>query len=523
MTTKDKIITSYESLLSKGEVSSIHDLKRKIYLNKFYRNFFLPLFCLKIQKEFNLALRQKLCITFLNTRFNSEVLISRNFGKSTTFCTPNEWLSDLSDFCKVNKISTRIKFYFNILLYGIKSILIGAEWMYSLFKYNKFQKQKLKPYVVFHDLLYSNLPILGNDNSVTIIDWYLKYSKKNYIISHNLKKSNYKYGETEIVEEFSFISCISFIKKIQLFLYFIYIILLSIVLFAFGRWEYLFMSSDILKSKFYQDVNPNLLANEYLFSYSNLDYRPLWTYVVTRRGSNVTFWAYASSLSGIKKTNGEYTFTDYAWEISTWPTILVFTKEFKQFVENTVLYRSKVILTSTPIANTDNILPKILFNKISNKIVISVFDVSPVSDINAAMLLHDPRYRTFKNAKLFLTGIFNVFNDEKFIIIFKVKRPIKNNNFFDKSYIDYIESLSKSNNNIILCHGDISAEKIIRMSNLCISIPFTSTAFIAAMLNIESIFYDGSGMVFSDDRNLQGVGLISGEKQLTEFKNSKFK
>jgi polysaccharide biosynthesis PFTS motif protein len=245
--------------------------------------------------------------------------------------------------------------------------------------------------------------------------------------------------------------------------------------------------------------------------------------VVACRGSSVIFWAYASSLSGIKKKNGEYTFTDYAWEISTWPTILVFTKDFKEFVENIVSYDSKVLLSNTPIANTDSILPEIILNKISGRIVISVFDVSPVSNINAALLLHDPRYRTVENAKKFLGDIVDVFNDDKFLILFKVKRPLNHNSIFDDSYIHYIEYLNKTYDNILLCHGDISAEKIISLSRLCISIPFTSTAFIASMINVESIFYDGSGMVFSDDRNLQGVTLISGSKKLTEFKNSIFK
>lgn len=517
-----KIITAYESLLSQDKISSIHGLKRQIYLCEIKRDNRLNLFLLKIKNEFNLALRQKLCLVLLNTKFNYKILISKYSGNPGIFCIPREWLNALSNFCSVNKSSTLIKFYLFIFLYGLKSIIKSTIWIYSLFRYNYDKDLKLESYAVFHDLLYSNLPIVGNDDSNTIIDWYIKNYKNVKdipVIAHNLIKEKYRHKEIKIVEEFSVIADISFVKKVQLVCYFIYIIFLSIVLFFFGRWEYLFMISDIFKSKFYQDISSDLLAKEYLFSYSNLDYRPLWTYIVAGRGSDVTFWAYASSLSGVKKKNGEHTFTDYAWEISTWPTILVFTKAFKEFIERIISYESKVLLFNSPIANTDNLLPNFLYEKIKDKTVISLFDVSPQSDINAALLLHDPRYRTFENGKKFIDDICETFDSDKFIILFKVKRPVKYNSIIDKSYIEYIESLTKTYNNIFLCHGDISAEKIIKLSNLVISIPFTSTAFIASMLNVESIFYDGSGMVQLDDKNLQDIRLISEKNQLMEFKN----
>lgn len=523
---QEKIINAYNSLLAKDEISSIHGLKRKIYLTEIQRSKFVSFFFLKISREFNIALRQKLCLVLLNTNFNCKVLISKNYGESKIFCIPSEWLNVLSNYCIVNKVLTGIQFYFFIFLYGIKSIFKSFLWIYELFKYKKDKEIEFKPYLAFIDLVYPNLPIADNENSNTIIDWYFNSYKEQEdvkMISHTLRKEKYCYGGKIIVEEFSLLSAISFIDKIKLICYLVYTILVTLLLFILGRWEYLFMVSDIIKSKFYQEVNSKLLAKEYLFSYSNLDYRPLWTYITESRGSQVTFWAYASSLSGIRKKTGEYTFTDYAWEISTWPTVLVFTKAFKEFIENIVLYKSKVLLFNTPIANTDGILPDNLPNEIKDKTIISIFDVSPVSDINAALLLHDPRYRTVENGKKFISEICETFNHERFFILFKVKRPLKYNSIFDQAYIEYIESLTKVYKNVFLCHGDISAEKIIRLSNLCISIPFTSTAFIASMVNVESVFYDGSGMVQPDDKNLQGIRLISGKDQLLEFKQTKFK
>jgi polysaccharide biosynthesis PFTS motif protein len=522
-----KIINAYESLLSQDKISLIHELKRKIHLIEFKKEDKLFFFFLNFNKlEFNQALRQKLCLLLLHRSFNSKVLISKHENISIVFCVPNEWLKAISEFCRVSKILSLIKFYFFIFINGLKSIYKSTVWIYKLFTFRENCDVKLKSYILFNDLLYSNLPIVGNDDSNTIIDWYCdNYTEREKVevISHTLKKEKYNYKNIIIVEEFNFLSIISFSKKIKILIFYIYQIFISIILFILGRWEYLLMINDILKSKFYKDISVDLLAREYLFSYSNLDYRPLWTYIVERRGAKVTFWAYASSLSGVKKANGTYNFTDYAWEISTWPTILVFTKMFKEYIENIIMYKSKVLLFDTPIPNSDNILPKTLFDRIKGKIVISMFDVSPTSDINAALLLHDPKYRTLANGKKFISDICEIFNDDIFFIILKIKRPIKKNFFYDTAYFDYLEVLPKIYNNVFLCHGDISAEKIIRISDLSISMPFTSTAFIASMKNVNTVFYDGSGLVQSDDINSQGIKLLSGKDQLLEFKKTIFK
>jgi polysaccharide biosynthesis PFTS motif protein len=477
---------------------------------------------LNIRKEFNIALRQKLCLVLLDRNFNSKVLVSKHFNSKIAFCVPNQWVNILSKYCRINKIATSVKFYFFLIFYGIKSIYKNIVWFWELFNFKTDADLKSKAYVSFNDLLYSNLPIEGNVDSNTIIDWHFDHyiqGEHGIVVAHNLKRERYIHKNIEIVEELTYLSSLSVVEKFKMCFYFIYIVFLSTCLLLLGRWEYIFMINDILKSKFYQDIDSKLLAKEYFFSYSSLDYRPLWTYIAANRGSKITFWAYASSLSGIKKNDGEYVFTDYAWEISTWPNILVFTKQFKDYLKKIVLYPSKFLLSDTPIANTDAIFPSILLDKIKDKIVLTMFDVSSASDFNAALLLHNPKFRTFANGKKFISDICEVFNDDKFFIIFKIKRPIKKSYLFDTSYFDYLEEVTRIYGNVFLCHGDISAEKLIRLSELCISMPFTSTAFIASMINVKSVFYDGSGKVRADDTNSQGIELIRGKNELIEYKN----
>jgi polysaccharide biosynthesis PFTS motif protein len=497
-----------------------------MYLKEFHCNHFLSLFFLDIPQEFKIALRQKLCLYFLGKTFNSKVLISKHYNTAAIFCLPKEWVDILSTHCRVKKIMTSIKFFLYTIYFGLKSIYNSAKWIWKLFSFKSDFELNYKPYVSFNDLLFANLPMEGNNGSNTIIDWHFNHYNKHepvFNVVHNLNIEKYNYYNIEINNEFCYLSLTSFFEKLKLLFYFFYIVLISTFLLFIGRWEYFFMIGDIFKSKFYRVIDISLLAKEYFFSYSSFDYRPLWTYVAAARGSKVTLWAYASSFSGIKKNDGSYTRTDYAWEISSWPTILVNTKQFKNYLQNKILYPSIIILSDTPIPNTDSIIPEILFKKMKGKIVISIFDSTPPSDLNAALLLYDPKFRTFANGKKFISDICETFNEDKYLILFKVKRPIKKSYLIDQSYLDFIGEVPKLYRNVFLCHGDISAEKLIRLSNLTISIPFTSTAYTASILNIKSIFYDGSGMVQNDDINLQNIKLIRGKDQLFKLKKILFK
>jgi polysaccharide biosynthesis PFTS motif protein len=85
------------------------------------------------------------------------------------------------------------------------------------------------------------------------------------------------------------------------------------------------------------------------------------------------------------------------------------------------------------------------------------------------------------------------------------------------AYSNYFENRS----GVIAVDSNISAYKLIKeFGGPVISAPFTSTAFIARELNVESIFYDPSGLIFKSDRGCQGVKLISGSMELGDWFNN---
>ena len=74
--------------------------------------------------------------------------------------------------------------------------------------------------------------------------------------------------------------------------------------------------------------------------------------------------------------------------------------------------------------------------------------------------------------------------------------------------------------NIINIDPETSAFRLIQKSNIVISVPFTSTAFIADFFNKRSLFYDPKKLIYKDDRGLQDIPLLSGfEELLNYFKN----
>jgi polysaccharide biosynthesis PFTS motif protein len=71
--------------------------------------------------------------------------------------------------------------------------------------------------------------------------------------------------------------------------------------------------------------------------------------------------------------------------------------------------------------------------------------------------------------------------------------------------------------NVVSIDPGISAFRVILDSDIVISMPFTSTAFIANYYRKKSFFYDPSKSLFEDDRGAQGVELISGYDELYDI------
>ena len=86
----------------------------------------------------------------------------------------------------------------------------------------------------------------------------------------------------------------------------------------------------------------------------------------------------------------------------------------------------------------------------------------------------------------------------------------------DSSYKEFIKSLLKYKCFNVL-NPELDAEELIKNAYAIIGSPFTSVPFIAKNMNKESIYYDPLNYVFKNDRNRNGVDIISGYTDLSNW------
>ena len=128
-----------------------------------------------------------------------------------------------------------------------------------------------------------------------------------------------------------------------------------------------------------------------------------------------------------------------------------------------------------------------------------------------SVLLNANIYRSNNCAKRFLLDVVSLVEDFQNIeIYFKTKRVL-NSKYHSKTYIDLIETLKKIER-LNLIDGGCSPFRLIKSTDLSISIPFTSTALIGKHMNKPSCFYDPLNILDKDDRASQNLEVVKGKK-----------
>lgn len=228
-------------------------------------------------------------------------------------------------------------------------------------------------------------------------------------------------------------------------------------------------------------LNCDMLAKEYLFSHSNIIYRPLWTYEAEAKGAKIILYFYSTNsekiISNFKKT--EY-LNDFL--LLNWPNYLVWDDAQKNF------------LNKQKINNKIDVVGPIWFehSKVNNyfKKTITVFDVSVLRPAIYTSYCYDYEYYVYSNIANFYNEIIKLAKIKNIKINAKVKRV---NSSTSKRYISLINKLSNEPN--IMIFEDGSVFDIIKNSKLVIGLPFTSPTVIAQKLGVRCIFFDPSGLV----------------------------
>jgi hypothetical protein len=460
--------------------------------------------------KIEIILRQFLLRILLDPwKINKHLLIYFSNKKSKLcYPLPADWIV----FFKKKNINISIFFskfllFINIFSQYLKGIVIFIKIIF----FENFNNSH-RSYVQFSNIDKDQFPVNAKLESYDLISWNIinnEVFKNVSTIKHNIKNKEFIYFKDKIIHPFKYLlPTLSLFSRIKFIFWFLIFFIDTLFLLFRGKWYSSILFAEIILLKKVDEIDKNYLAKEYLFSNSELIYRPMWTYIAQLKGSKITFYNYSSSFLGFK-INKKYTVPELGYQSMTWENTLIWSKEYFDYTKQCCPTLN--IKLVSPIYNTD-----INYNiPHFDKKIISVFDITPLRFSARAELCPDDNYRILSNSIQFLNDIYKNCIDNNFIIIYKSKRL-----FYPKHnphYINFIENDFAKRENIFIIPYNVSPFRLIKLSKASIHMPFTSTALISNYLKVPSIYYDPTSIIQNDDRGSQGIEVINGVVSLNSW------
>jgi polysaccharide biosynthesis PFTS motif protein len=459
--------------------------------------------------------RQFLLQTLISNRylvFSEEFVKNFNSKNGLGFPLVFQYIKFLKEKnYQINYVKSLAGFYFLVL----KEFLKGFKLIFKTLISFSSKKKKSGNYVFFCDLPKS-FKNQTDKYKYNLYNWFDGYFKKKNIetclinqkISPFNTKNNIKINHSSnIFDSLAFNDRIVFIFK-SFFVFFYCLINIFNIKNSYKSImfnEYLLFILASLQKK-------NKLATMYLYSQASYIYKPLWTYAVEKRGSEVIMYYFACSFDGYYQ-EGKYPLPEIGTSSMNWKKILIWSNYLKKHYEQ-VADKSNFVLVS-PIFYKDNEIIESI-----EKPSISVFDIMPYrSFIRAALYPHED-YRNYKTTRKFLEDIISLSKIYKVSIYLKNSKDLDQSKF-DRRYINFVkECLTLKNFKLI--HTDVSPFQLIEKTNISLSMPWTSTGCIPSFFNKTGYYYDPLKTIDKNDRGVQNGYLISGYDELNKFFKDQF-
>lgn len=499
---------NYKSMIESHNPLFIHELNHQaakipIKLNKSWISFF---FRIERLEEFELSVQQFCVRNYLGSFRLNRSLISAIYGSCTPITKelPPDWLA----FLRLNNIPIhywRCTLLFKLSLY--RQIIKGVIFIFREVVGRNSAEINV-PYVKFFGLnKYCLLP-RDDRHSYGLMSWYSRIRDfKTHLYFQDCAyldeagNSRVRYSKKITPNFLSLSARISFFAKGVLA---VFIAMFSV----FGKnWAYSLMFYELMLKERFRHSSRELMAEDYVFTISDMVYRPLWTYVAEQRGCRIVLLNYSSSFSQFLTSHG-YIPDEYEYEISTWPYFYNWSGPYSEHLKSICRSTTKII-TTDPIWWADQDECGLL--KSMNKPIIALFDVQPMRpffwpDYGSYYL-----YRTYKIGRQFLLDIEEEIRNRDFVLAYKRKREFSQKN--DKRYINFSQNFCSSEN-VIEVPSNVSPFRLVNFCIASISAPFTSTAFISKSQSIPAAFYDPSGYIKTGDRGSQALPLIQNRAEL---------
>lgn len=513
-----RAMDGYRTLQSANHLHKIQKIKSDIIDSDFksISEASSPFFFGLKKDQADLICKQYLYFRLINIRFNEKLLMSfSEGGPYFIYPLPPMWQDLLvRNGVRVSKWGCSLAWIYFLIIHWCWGIFGILKNIFNSISAIAFPDNKLEgEFAYFFNLNSSSL--IQGEKSLNIFKWYTnlkneKGVKIDFLFHHISNVAPLMVQDTAIVFNKNFVSPVTSIRKILYFAWWSWIaIVMSAMDLIRGRWWHALLLYEAATALIVRLQPKEKLARDYLFNNSFVIYRPLWTYEAELLGSKIIFYFYSiPSLLKITNKLAHEKFEE-VWRLMTWPTYFVWNDYQKTFVKNFINYNAEIVITG-PLSLSDSGEDVPSFDRLA----ISVFDVQSIRNYPYQILALPEEYHVPKISNKFLVDIHQVLAEQGILMVFKQKRTIGG-----KLHPRYSKLITKQSEwtNLVSVSPEISALRVIEPCFAVISMPFTSTAFIAESLGKPSIFYDPSGLVEKQNPSAGNIPIINGVDELRKW------
>ncbi len=464
-----------------------------------------------------LICRQYLISYLLDSRFHNALLFSIGSNTDLLYPLPLSWIDALeSAGINVQKNRSLYLFYRFLLVRYLKNIARSLKLFFRIpftsFKYRKIFSRSFN-LSYFYQISSLNFPFPNlKRKSYDIFSWYSSWPNrplKTKALVHNSHTNSIKTSDLPISYlpppyEMTY-SLSGFCKIVLLFFR---LLLVSSTNLIRGSYLDSLLLFEVLKASIVNQLPKNYLANDYLFNFSGVCYRPLWTYILENSGASVFLYFY--SLCEQPTLPDGVPSSKYVFQPLTWTKYLVWDEQHKNLIMPFITTPNQIDIVG-PIPYKDNNLILDLPFK-----TIAVFDITHFRKSLYFGTSSHAQYHTNPNyLTKFLEDIYSVLSMKNIQMAHKRKRKVSSK-LFPKAYLKLIDYLDNKEDYITI-DPSVSAFYLALKCRASISSPFTSTGLIAQSLGIPSIYYDPFEWIQKDDPASHGVPIIRGIDALSEW------
>lgn len=278
----------------------------------------------------------------------------------------------------------------------------------------------------------------------------------------------------------------------------------------------LFFNKDRVALLFYDAVlamqaqlaPADAFAARYVFTSSNLPFRPLWTHIAEDAGSEIVVANYSTNQEGFRRANGDPApKTEYS--ALNWPVVMCWDEHQRAFLERVIDYPTRYPVVDYVWLNDSGAAAPTFYEP-----AIAYFDVQPFRDGVYGTFGVSFDYYVPGTAIAALSDTLQSADDVGAKLVYKRKREIGKH--LSPRFARYLESLNESPT-LVSVDPEMAAQRLVERADAVVSMPWTSTALIARHLGTPSCYYDPTGKLQPDDPGAHGIPVLQTPQQLQSW------